>query len=47
MDPLLKADEVDLIWVLYALLDWGWGTLILEVGRIALAIQLVLFLPRM
>ena len=47
MDPLLKADEVDLRLVLSALLDWGWGTMILEVGRIALAIQLVLFLPRM
>ena len=40
------AGNTGLMWVFQAILSWGWHTMILEVGRIALAIELVLYLPR-
>jgi len=42
----IGTSEVDLLWILGAILGWSWDTMILEVGRIALAIQLLLYIPR-
>ncbi len=47
MESIGTSGEAGLVWVLGAVLGWSWDTMILEVGRIALAIQLVLYLPRM
>ncbi len=41
------AEDVGFQWVLGAILAWVWNTFILVVGRIALALELILLLPRM
>ncbi|MBT5873020.1 MAG: hypothetical protein HOH43_06340, partial [Candidatus Latescibacteria bacterium] len=40
------TEDLGIQWVMSAILGWTWSTLILQVGRIALALELILLLPR-
>ena len=40
------AGDSGFLWAIQAILEWIWHTLILQVGRIALAVQLFLLIPR-
>lgn len=40
------TENLGVLWALQAVLTWGWRALILEVGRIGLAIELLLLLSR-
>ena len=40
------VENIGLMWVITAISGWLWSTMILEVGRIALAIELFLLIPR-
>lgn len=40
------AEDIGIQWVVSAVLGWVWSSLILQVGRIALALELIFLLPR-